>query len=267
MGAFYKNDRPGGLGFEMECDDDLPGFLETTARQYDEVVQKTPSEVKFYFDQLASWGAALSRGELSEDLQMAAIINIYWLESRGHLKSDEYNGMVWAYAGPESPSATNRKDRRAARAAARRSGPIPMTAEELHEGRLDRKHLYEHNVQEALRRLARASADDGKPAGEYVAIICDSRDKVARGFILASGMDELKLRQFEAQCVMGKMTPTIHLTGPRRHTIDAIIPANPGLSEQMEQAPADHICVLVIASKGTSLVVLPPDQADSLRER
>lgn len=96
--VFWKNDKPGGLGFRWVAQhrrDDSAKLLADyiTGPALDNYDAGTTKEGNFTYlwDQLAAWGANKSR--MSESQVLVSAMNIAWLEARGHLKSDEYNGI------------------------------------------------------------------------------------------------------------------------------------------------------------------------------
>jgi hypothetical protein len=54
-------------------------------------------DVEVYLGQLEALRAKrLARALTQEELALAPM-NVFWLDSRGHLKSDEFNGMQYIY--------------------------------------------------------------------------------------------------------------------------------------------------------------------------
>lgn len=52
----------------------------------------------FYLEQLDQWSVGYSEyHKMTDTEQMIALYNIHWLEQRGYLKSDDNNGMLFAY--------------------------------------------------------------------------------------------------------------------------------------------------------------------------
>lgn len=103
IGAYYKNDEPGGFGAILTRD----GFGDDLDLIVTMIVNAIPA-----YDQAASErGASAVASHLEEQIRaignesdpdmrwvITAMCNIHWLENRGHLQPDEFNGMVFLYA-------------------------------------------------------------------------------------------------------------------------------------------------------------------------
>lgn len=93
--AYYRNDLPTGLGvgLNFEPGDDRGAALLVWAQAMMAVFDRAGPERAF------AWlreQAPRARGEtLTRQAIEVAIATVHWLEQRGHLASDEYNGMIW----------------------------------------------------------------------------------------------------------------------------------------------------------------------------
>lgn len=145
----------------------------------------------------------------------------------------------------------NRHERRATRVRARNQGPIPMTAEEVRNGPRDRAHIVNLNMRE-IRTYASAMPDGN------VLVVADSRDLIARKWVAAiGGFTEAELRRREAPFILGRTIPTFFLSVDRAVAMDLTATHAPSASEGIETKFAHRRVVLIIASKGTSLLILP----------
>lgn len=93
-GAFWKNDEPDGFGVEFHLTGpECVTFVERLQRTiglYDVALTKEQA-----LDALIEWAA--NKEAMSADDLMKAFSYILWLEIRGHIESDEYNGVVWIH--------------------------------------------------------------------------------------------------------------------------------------------------------------------------
>jgi hypothetical protein len=101
VSAFWANDRPGGLGFAIPFEDPKVGLkvcrvLHSALATYDAHPEVAPN---FYLAQLCDFGSRA--GGLTDEEMMIAITNIYWLQERGYLAADEYNGVIFAWTVEE----------------------------------------------------------------------------------------------------------------------------------------------------------------------
>jgi hypothetical protein len=101
--AYWRNDEEGGcgVGFQFPRDSDTGNaFAHTVYRGLSDwdAMGKKPIE---FFDQLRALKARgrLQFGGTDEDCFLA-FMNIYWLESRKHIPTDEYNGVMWSWIPP-----------------------------------------------------------------------------------------------------------------------------------------------------------------------
>src|SRR4051794_10628641 len=96
VSAFWRNDRPGGIGFTIQFEGRDPH----AGSHYQEAVERSlltwdkHANAADLLAQLADFatvgGASFTRQE-----QFVTIVNVAWLESRGHLASDDFNGILW----------------------------------------------------------------------------------------------------------------------------------------------------------------------------
>jgi hypothetical protein len=89
FGCFWRNDLPKGQGIGFIVREQVPQFVSELERMmlvYDESVPD-PAEL---VEQLADW--ALNWDKLQHSYYAVAAANIYWLETRGHLAIDDFNG-------------------------------------------------------------------------------------------------------------------------------------------------------------------------------
>jgi hypothetical protein len=106
ISAFWRNDCPDGVGctFEFQGNDGetMAKLIEDTVKVYD---QHPEVPVEEYVEQLRAIG--LTPIDLrDEQMLMLAMINIAWLERRGHIPTDEFNGMLYVrlIKGEPTPS-------------------------------------------------------------------------------------------------------------------------------------------------------------------
>jgi hypothetical protein len=100
--AFYKNDGEGGIGFYFERDtpgidlDKIASIITSAMVDYDEAAKSEGDDVfsSKLIEQLVEFGRI---NDLQDKMIAVAMVNIHWLESRGHLAVDDYNGMVFEY--------------------------------------------------------------------------------------------------------------------------------------------------------------------------
>lgn len=148
-----------------------------------------------------------------------------------------------------------KKDRRThkrARDEGRRTGPVLMTEAQARQAQLDRQHLLAFNRKE-VERLSGVLPD------EEVIVIADSRDPIARQWVLGFGrMTEEQLREREAAFILGNTIPTFFLAVPRDAAIGLTAVVSPHISAGIQTLPAGAgRVVVVIAAKGTLAVTFP----------
>ncbi len=101
--AYWRNDEPDGcgVGFQFPRDSDYGNAFAHAAYHglsgYD-ALGKSPAD---FFGQLRELKATgkLEFGSTDEEC-MTAFMDIYWLESRKHIPTDEYNGVIWSWIPP-----------------------------------------------------------------------------------------------------------------------------------------------------------------------
>lgn len=142
----------------------------------------------------------------------------------------------------------NRRERRAARARARQQTVVGSSALDA---MLDRLHIFQANQREAD-EISRTLGEDD------VILICDSRDPVARMYVLAAGrLTEEQLREQEAPMVLGRLIPTFIFGIPKRVAIDLTATFSPDTSETIEAIGGIlGRTVLVISAGGTLMIPL-----------
>ena len=92
--AFYKNDTAGGVGVHYpDPPKDFISTIDNLLMVWD--ANATPKRIQ---EQLTEIGKFIGEGgQLQDNLAMAAFVNIVWLETRGHLIPDNYNGGYWQW--------------------------------------------------------------------------------------------------------------------------------------------------------------------------
>jgi hypothetical protein len=96
VGAYFRGDKPGGLGFIVQPSPDVPGdflllTIETMLADYD----AAPADPRDLIGQLEELGRLGIEALNDNENALIALVNICWLELRGHLETDEHNGIVW----------------------------------------------------------------------------------------------------------------------------------------------------------------------------
>lgn len=106
VSAFWTADLSGGLGvklpFENRPEGDGIKFCQELQRHL--VEYDARPEPDYYIAQLREWGSR--RGELTDEEMLLAIRNVYWLQERGHLRKDEYNGVLFVWTVEKSKHMT-----------------------------------------------------------------------------------------------------------------------------------------------------------------
>jgi hypothetical protein len=101
ISAFWRNDRPGGLGVGIDFHDDPMGgeeysrHLSRTLDTWDK--NAAPGDIVDQLRELANLET-----ELSDRETFIAIADIYWLQERGHLETDEFNGVLWNWIADDT---------------------------------------------------------------------------------------------------------------------------------------------------------------------
>ncbi|HLK36746.1 MAG TPA: hypothetical protein VKU41_08335 [Polyangiaceae bacterium] len=95
VAAFWREDEPGGItvhkGFDGDEGNVFASACERAMPHFD--MHETPGKATAWLGTYAQTFGDPSDSE-SEDAKRA-IATIHWLERRGHIKSDEYNGVLW----------------------------------------------------------------------------------------------------------------------------------------------------------------------------
>ena len=91
-GAYYRNDRLfGGLSLSLGFDgDDGRQFAEKCERLMLTFDMHDPALALAWLDRVGHQKPRLGRA-----LANMIVATIHWLERRGHLQSDDYNGVIW----------------------------------------------------------------------------------------------------------------------------------------------------------------------------
>jgi len=93
IGAYWRNNLPGGLGVRLSFEQDPAGAerfsrsLLESLHTYDQHTTREEIEA-----QLAEFGALKP---LSQDHATSAVHHVFWLQARGHLATDDVNGVIW----------------------------------------------------------------------------------------------------------------------------------------------------------------------------
>jgi len=95
VSAFWRNDKPGGLGLTKEFDGENDG-AEFAQVLLDSLPQWDAHATAL--DNLEQLVEITRAGERDQRAAITALLNINWLVERGHLMADEYNGLQWALA-------------------------------------------------------------------------------------------------------------------------------------------------------------------------
>ncbi len=108
ISAFYKNDKPEGLGLlKTDKDVDLDNAFDVFVKSYDKAwAAADEAEQKdliiHYFEQLDEF--ALMKNDLTQGDGWMAIANIWFLEKHSYLKPDEFNGCQFFYDKCKRPA-------------------------------------------------------------------------------------------------------------------------------------------------------------------
>jgi hypothetical protein len=104
ISAFYKNDRPGGIGISIDESfgnlDDMLVILQASYNAMWAECQENGSLPDLINDlraQLVEIG--LKKPDYTLDTVAIVIGNVWCLENRGHMISDEFNGLQLVYFG------------------------------------------------------------------------------------------------------------------------------------------------------------------------
>jgi hypothetical protein len=94
--AFWQNDRPGGLGVGIEFDPSEPTAGEEFSHELEARLASYDANANAS-DILAQLSAVAAESHRDPQMTASVIADIYWLQERGHLKADEYNGVAWSW--------------------------------------------------------------------------------------------------------------------------------------------------------------------------
>lgn len=103
VGAFWKNDKPGGIGFVLHADTIGAYSIQILNANLQEALESyrkhdDPSYIPVYFSQLEEAASARRRDvPFDNRLIIVVIANIAYLVEIGALKSDNWNGVVYTY--------------------------------------------------------------------------------------------------------------------------------------------------------------------------
>lgn len=108
ISVFWKNDKPGGIGFtqtfpEGDAGTKFEQLAQRTMQDYDAAQAEGEDVVGASVEQLTRW-AQQDVSQLPVPEQFLILCNVMWLETRGHIASDNFNGVQWArlYEGSET---------------------------------------------------------------------------------------------------------------------------------------------------------------------
>jgi hypothetical protein len=92
VGVYWRNDQPGGIGFTYDMKDGGIEFCEEIERTMPamDISGITAERVTCRLRELALYGSDMNRRQAIE-----CILNVHWLQTRGHLKPDEFNGTLF----------------------------------------------------------------------------------------------------------------------------------------------------------------------------
>jgi hypothetical protein len=102
VSAFYKNNTPDGIGMIIENTNfDLGKRISDFANSYEKAWESADEEerekfVDGYFDQLNHF-AKFRAQDRTQGENFICVINIWFLEKYGFLKSDNFNGCTFLY--------------------------------------------------------------------------------------------------------------------------------------------------------------------------
>ncbi len=95
VAAFYENDGQDGLAVSWDFAGDtgnrFSAWCESVMLTF-EAMDGKPSQAKAWLDAL---GRTHPKPEITRALGSKIVATIHWLERRGHLVSDEFNGCMW----------------------------------------------------------------------------------------------------------------------------------------------------------------------------
>jgi hypothetical protein len=140
---------------------------------------------------------------------------------------------------------------------ARAAPQVPQTEQ----ARLDRQDFLTANIDDALKQARTLGL-----ARDHVLVIADSRDTVARKWMLLIKSED-EIRQHEAAC-MGRVIATLIFSVPWDDAIALSATHSPRVSETLERiSPKNGRAILAISSGGSTLVQVPDDAARAPAKR
>jgi hypothetical protein len=154
----------------------------------------------------------------------------------------------------------NRKERRAARAEARRKQHVPLTESDKQAGHELRTQLLEHHKTSALESAGQRATTESRGVGDFMGIVLDLRDVAARAWAAALGMNDATIR---ASLEDAGALPSAVGLAYRDSAIGRLAEEFPMLSEMAEGIPRDFLPIVCIAARGASLIGLRADGSDS----
>lgn len=95
IAAYFRGDRPGGLGFIIQPPTDHRERLLSVVDSMIDAYDDAPADPRDLIEQLETLGALGIEALNDDETVLIALVNIWWLELRGHLETDEHNGVVW----------------------------------------------------------------------------------------------------------------------------------------------------------------------------
>lgn len=112
VAAFYKNDKPNGIGFTLTEEALDRGIIDNVRKQLRELelFSKSPNgsndvDIKICHFELKQMGEARDKFYLSDLGAILSIANILWLQHRGALVNDDFNGVISSFKSvqPKQP--------------------------------------------------------------------------------------------------------------------------------------------------------------------
>ncbi len=103
IAAYFENDKPGGIGFILprkhfgEKLDMLTTSIANAMLEYDRAAREQ-GEAAMVEDLEGQLREMAKYPDPDIGLVIIAMSNIHWLETRGHLQPDNFNGMLFQYA-------------------------------------------------------------------------------------------------------------------------------------------------------------------------
>ncbi len=93
--VFFHDDRPDGLAFSYPFPDGpesrkFSEWCESTLPELD-ATEDAPGAIRW----LETTARRVARGPVSRELGVRITLTVHWLERRGHIASNEHNGVMW----------------------------------------------------------------------------------------------------------------------------------------------------------------------------